>query len=470
MKFLILGAGPTGLGAAWRLHELGLDSWRILEACDYPGGLATSFQDAQGFTWDVGAHVQYSHYEYFDRVMDALLAPEDWLWHRRESWVWLRERFVPYPFQHNMHRLPPAELEACVQGLVQIHESPPPKPADFREWILATFGRGIADIFMLPYNLKVWAHPPEMLNAAWVGERVAMPDLKRVLHSMQHGKDDVSWGPNRMFHFPRRGGTGAIWKECAQRLPAGNFQWHTKVVKIDLPAKTVHCESGETHSYDALISTMPLTELIRISGAAELSEAAAAGLLHSSSNIIGIGLEGKPADHLRTKCWMYYPEGNCPFYRVTVFSNYSPNNVPDSSTQWSLMAEVSESRFKPVARETLIAEVIAGLRAVKLIEPEDKVVSTWSHRAPYGYPIPGINRDEALARIIPHFEQHQVFSRGRFGGWKYEVSNQDHSFMQGVEVAERLVAGHPEITFPDPAHANSKKHPFPYERWSGGAG
>ena len=67
--------------------------------------------------------------------------------------------------------------------------------------------------------------------------------------------------------------------------------------------------------------------------------------------------------------------------------------------------------------------------------------------------------------ILPALETDNIYSRGRFGAWKYEVSNQDHSFMQGLEVVERLLHGHPEITFSDSNHANSKKHPFPFERW-----
>ena len=70
MKILILGGGPAGLGAAWRLNELGQSDWHLLEANDYAGGLASSFRDKQGFFWDIGGHVQFSHYEYFDRVMD----------------------------------------------------------------------------------------------------------------------------------------------------------------------------------------------------------------------------------------------------------------------------------------------------------------------------------------------------------------------------------------------------------------
>jgi protoporphyrinogen oxidase len=162
---------------------------------------------------------------------------------------------------------------------------------------------------------------------------------------------------------------------------------------------------------------------------------------------------------------MYFPEDNCPFYRVTVFSNYSPNNVPDIQRHWSLMAEVSESGCKPVNADKVMGEVVEGLLATRLIRSRDDIVSTWQYRARYGYPTPGLERDAVLQELIPYFESKAVYSRGRFGLWKYEVSNQDHSFMQGVEVVERLVNGRREITATDPTLANSKKHPWPFEIW-----
>jgi protoporphyrinogen oxidase len=361
--------------------------------------------------------------------------------------------------------LPAADLEKCLAGLVDINRNGQPQPANFKEWILATFGPGLAEIFMMPYNFKVWAFPPEMMNAGWVGERVAVTDLKRVLHNLVHQKDDVSWGPNNTFQFPKRGGTGAIWRACAQRLPAERLQFNAPVTRIDLKNRRVTTAAGETIDYETLISTIPLTELIRMSERHEFAELAGRGLLYSSSNIFGLGLRGRPRDELATKCWMYFPEDNCPFYRVTVFSNYSPNNVPDIRTHWSLMAEVSESAHKPVNRKTLLEEVIEGAIRTRLIQSRDEIVSTWSYRAHYGYPTPGLDRDRVLAEIIPYFEGQGVYSRGRFGLWKYEVSNQDHSFMQGVELAEKLANGRSEITARDPNLANSRKHPWPFEEW-----
>ena len=456
-RVVVLGAGPTGLGAALRLKELGRTNVRVYERSGHVGGLAASFVDGQGFTWDVGGHVQFSHYRYFDRLMEAALG-DRWLDHERESWVWIENRFLPYPFQNNIRHLTPETRWRCVKGLVELYKNPPARrPANFREWIDATFGEGIAAAFMVPYNFKVWAYPPESMDFNWIGERVAVTDLTRVLDNLLHDKDDLSWGPNNTFRFPERGGTGAIWERVADLVGRESIALHKEVVGVDPTARTVHFRDGTHDGYDVLVSTLPIDRLVDLAGFDALKPAASA-LKFSSSHIVGVGLSGRPPAALRKKCWMYFPEGNCPFYRVTVFSNYSPNNVPDPETQWSLMAEVSESPQKPVDRDRVVSETIEGMYATGLIDRSHEVVSTWSHRAHYGYPTPALGRDAALNAIHPELEAHGIYSRGRFGGWKYEVSNQDHSLMQGVELADRLALGVPEVTYWFPNTANNMQY------------
>lgn len=464
VDFLVLGAGPCGLGAARQLERCGVDSWLLVDGAPRAGGLASSFVDSQGFTWDVGGHVQFSHYDYFDEAMDEFLGVDGWNHHQRESWVWMHDRFIPYPFQNNLHRLSEPERDRCVQGLVAAARVQT-LPHNFREWIRDTFGAGIADVFMEPYNEKVWAYPLEQLSTSWMGERVAVPDVERVLANVRDGRDDVSWGPNNTFRFPKEGGTGAIWRACADRLPSDRMRFGDYVVSVDVGARNVSLASGLDISYQHLISTMPLRELISLGDQQQFDEVARRGLLSSSSNIVGIGLRGQPPEELRTKCWLYFPEPEVPFYRATVFSNYAESNVPRPGETWSLMCEVAESPYRPVDHARLLDGVVGAVLATGFVSSPSDVVSTWSYRAPYGYPTPGVHRDAALAEIIPALEQYGVYSRGRFGMWKYEVSNQDHSFMQGVEVVERLVNGREEITAFDPDHANAQRHRWPFERW-----
>jgi protoporphyrinogen oxidase len=457
-KYVIIGSGPTGLGAAYRLKELGETDFIVLEKENYIGGLATSFVDDQGFTWDIGGHVQFSHYKYFDELMIRALGTDGWLSHQRESWVWIENRFVPYPFQNNIKYLSKETMWKCLSGLIELYKNPATKkPANFKEWILSNFGSGLAEVFMLPYNFKVWAYPTEEMNAVWVGERVAMTDLQRVTQNILFDKDDFSWGPNNTFQFPKKGGTGAIWKAVGDLIGLDKFLLKAQVMQVSAQQKQIRLADGRIIEYDHVLNTSPLDIFAqKVEELASDHKQTALGLKHSSTHVIGIGLKGKPNPELAPKCWMYFPEANSPYYRITVFSNYSPHNVPDITQHWSLMAEVSESPAKPVNRATLIADTIKAMLEDGLVESEEDIISTFVYSTNYGYPTPSVERDGILKKVLPALEALGVHSRGRFGAWKYEVSNQDHSLMQGVEWANKVVLDVPELTlfFPDTANAN----------------
>jgi protoporphyrinogen oxidase len=491
-RILIVGGGPAGLGAAWRLHESGHADWQLLEKEDHVGGLAASHVDENGFTWDLGGHVVFSHYEYFDGLLDRLLK-DQWVRHERQAWVWMRERFIPYPLQNNIRHLPTPELIECLEGLLDAQKAQEncglgpsdsirnpqsavrnraPHPPTFADWIVRRFGAGLARVFLNPYNLKVWATDPARMSSSWVGERVATVDLKRVLRHVIEGRDDLGWGPNATFRFPLHGGTGRIWQALAERLPAGHLRLATEVTAIDGRKKIAHLSDGTTMPYDWLVTTMPLDHLLgrilefvgwavpTIMGPdrdGSVGTAHPTSLCYSSTHVIGVGLAGPAPERLATKCWMYFPEPQLPFYRVTVFSNYSPHNVPHPGRQWSLIAEVSESVDKPVDRAGVVGQTIDGLKAARLIEPQAAIETIWHRRLEHGYPTPFLGRDAVLDRIEPDLRSMNILSRGRFGAWKYEVGNMDHSFMQGVEAANHILLGEPETTLRSPAVVNARK-------------
>ncbi|MEW5917279.1 MAG: FAD-dependent oxidoreductase [Gemmatimonadota bacterium] len=450
-RILIIGAGPTGLSAAWRLQEHGHTNWRLVEGASEAGGLASSVVDDNGFTWDLGGHVLFSHWRYFDNLMREALG-EAWVEHEREAWVRMRDRWIPYPLQNNIWRLPPNDLMACLEGLLELQKNGSDATyasrltPTFADWLHKAFGRGLCDVFMYPYNMKVWAYPPSKLGVGWMGERVATVDLTRVLRNLVHQKDDVSWGPNATFRFPLHGGTGAIWRAVAEKLPSERLSFDTNVLAIEPRAKRVHFADGGSDSYDYLISSIPLDLLLGALDHPPELKAYADRFVYSASHIIGVGFQGQPPADLRTKCWMYFPEPETPFYRATVFSNYSPNNVARPGEQWSLMAEVSESPVKPVDSHKIVDDTITGFRRMGFINEQTQIVTRWHRRLARGYPTPWLERDEVLAAVLPKLEGMSILSRGRFGAWRYEVSNQDHSSLQGVEAVDRILLGVKETT------------------------
>ena len=154
-------------------------------------------------------------------------------------------------------------------------------------------------------------------------------------------------GPQQPLQVPPlRGGTGeSLYRrfgpvlgltQDGQETPEGH-------VRLKLPGgehrranARVRFDTGETSKYDMLLSTMPLDVLCRdvLKGKVpDTIQETASRLLHSGGHMVGVGIK-RPCPS--TKSWMYFPESNCPFYRVTHSSNYSPHMTPDNASYYSL--------------------------------------------------------------------------------------------------------------------------------------
>ncbi len=432
-KIVIIGAGPTGLGTAYALQEYKHTNWKIYEKNAYVGGLAHSFKDENGFVWDIGGHVIFSHYEYFDNLFEKLMKKE-YLEHKREAHIWMVKRFVPYPFQNNIKYLPKEKILDCLIGLIKAQKQERISN-NFKEWLLSTFGEGIFKYFLYPYNLKVWAYPLEMMSKRWIGERVSVINIYKILENVILDKDDISWGPNAKFKFPLIGGTGNLFNRFIPYIK-NNLYLNKEIISINTEHKIVYFKDNTKEKYDILINTAPLNELILKSDIEKLKKEVKK-LKYASGVIVGIGLKGKLSKKLNSRCWMYFPENDNPFYRVTVFSNYSHTNAPKGC--WSLMAEVSYSDYKKIDKENIIAEVIQGIKNTELISSEDEIISKWAMDVKYSYPIPTLERDKILKKIQYNLMGKDIYSRGRFGAWKYEIGNMDHSVMQGKEIIDKIL-------------------------------
>jgi protoporphyrinogen oxidase len=282
------------------------------------------------------------------------------------------------------------------------------------------------------------------MQCAWLGERVAAPDVKTCVRNVILNKSAGNWGPNATFRFPARDGTGGIWIAVANTLPKEKtlFGKQGEVTKVDADAHMVTLKTGKTIGYKKLITTMAVDQLVDYMEDKELVSLSK-GLFYSSTHVIGVGIRGARPERIGDKCWLYFPEDDCPFYRATIFSNYSPYNQPDESVKlptqyladgskpksteakegpyWSIMLEISESSMKPVDQDNLLRESIQGLINTEMINPDDEIVSTYHRRFDHGYPTPSLEREGVLTELLPKLQEKDIYSRGRFGSWRYEV-------------------------------------------------
>jgi protoporphyrinogen oxidase len=293
---------------------------------------------------------------------------------------------------------------------------------------------------MHPYNVKVWATPATEMSSSWIAERVAVVDYDRALRNVREGLDDAAWGPNNTFVFPSRGGTGEIYSRIARGFP-DRIKYRSEVVEILADRSRLRLDGGEELGYDEVVSTMPLDQLVAaVRDCPTALRSAATKLRHTGVFMVGVGYKAPLADD---KSWMYFPQQTAPFYRATNFAKYAATNVPEADTRRysAYMTETSYSEHKPEPRDGLEDRVEAGLRASGVVVGRPLVASVHVEQVEYAYPVPTLERDEALAMIQPWLGRKGIRSRGRFGSWRYELGNMDHAVKMGIDAARAIVTG-----------------------------
>jgi protoporphyrinogen oxidase len=422
-RFLIIGAGPTGIGAAARLAELEEDHLMV-DSGDRVGGMAMSVTDPEGFTWDLGGHVLHSHFPEFDKAVDLSGVVLNQV--ARNGWVWLEgtgpETLVPTPIQQHLTELP-TDLQ------------PDAPAAHLGDYYRNSFGQVLYERFFEPYNFKMWATPLDLVDHEWTSLRNGSGERNVPTLSLVGGVKPAA----ERFPYPA-GGTGALWQAIHDRLlQPEQVHLNTRVQSLDLERRVAELADGRTVSYEYCVSSAPITTAMRWSGQEHLQ----AGLRASALHAVGLGFSGEPPAALADKTWLYCPDRQVPWYRATMLSNYDAGNAGPG--RWNILCEVPCLDNEPITAEEAIAGTIDSLQALGA-DPQ-LIESKWHRTLAMGYPVPTIGRDSVLRQVDKRLLAHGVHSRGRFGGWRYESCNQDYSFMQGREAVDNALYGTPEDVY-----------------------
>ena len=419
---LVVGAGPTGLGAAMALAERGI-AHLVVEAADTPGGMARSVRDDAGFTWDLGGHVIHSHFDSFDKAIAACGVPMRPV--RRRGLVWMDGALHPTPIQKHLRALP-ADL------------APDAPAGNLAEYYRNQFGVELATRFLGPHTAKMWAHPLERIDHTWTSLRGG--SQRRNVPRVGLAADQPP-PVDEYFPYPE-GGTGALWARVyAQLCDTSRFRFGTRVVGLDPDTRAVTLDSGEVIGFRECVSTAALTDLVRWTGLTV--PGGGQPLVTSTVHAIGLGFRGDPPPSLAQTSYLASPDPDVPWYRATMLSNYDPGNAGPG--RWNILCEVSTSVHRTIDLDAAVAASRASLAA--LGADLSTLETVWTQRVPMGYPVPTLGRDAVLRPLDERLRAHGIRSRGRFGGWRYESCNQDYSFAQGVQAVGNILDDEPEDVY-----------------------
>ena len=418
MKTAILGGGLSGLVLARLLHEKG-DEVLVIEAEPAYGGLCRSKTD-QGFTFDTGgSHIIFSRDAEVLSFMRGMIGRGEQR-NNRTTRIFYKGRYVQYPFENGLSDLPLEDRFFCISEFVKTHVAAEkgelPRPENFRDWIYHTFGRGIAECYMVPYNEKIWKFPPEKMSLHWVDGRIPRPPVEDVIRSAL-GIPTEGYTHQAVFSYPLKGGIEALVHAIAEPVQ-DRIRTGFRVTSVQRKGTVWEISNGrEVIRADRCICTMPVQHLIAaLDGVPAGVREACDALRYNALICVNIGVRGA----VPAISWLYIPDNTLGMTnRISFPSNYSPRAAPEGCG--SVLAEITHQPGDEVSSmndAALTEEVIKTLELMGILSREQVVYSS-VERQPYAYVVYELDYRKNITLVKEYCTSIGIPLVGRFAQFEY---------------------------------------------------
>ncbi len=423
-KIGILGGGLAGLTVAAHLEE----DCEVLEAESRPGGHCQSVCE-EGFTFDAGGpHIMFSRNQ---KTLDFMIGLLDGnvCRARRNNKIFYKGRYVKYPFENGLYDLDPQDRFECLYHYISNQH---PLPTNFKEWMYRSFGTGISEKYLIPYNEKIWNISADQMSMDWVEGRVPKPPLEDVIKSAV-GVETEGYTHQLYFHYPAQGGIEMVPRGMARRVRNITSGFAARQVRKTSEGWLVSNGDRE-FLYERLVSTLPINEMTVIfEGVPQEIRECAESLRYNSLFTVTIGLTGCSLPDYSA---IYVPDPNLLFHRLSFPGLFSAANVPKG--QSLIQAEITSNPGDGIWElddAEVLRRVIDGVQTMGLVRPSEICYSKVI-RTKYGYVVQDFTYRRYLDRVKSYFEQIGVALCGRNA--EFEYINMDQCIERGIKVAARL--------------------------------
>lgn len=426
-EIVIIGAGMAGCGATHQLQQAGIRP-RMYDRKPYFGGHTASFTFEDRYTIDDGPHISFTGNTRLQEVFARSVGGEyETIDARVDNW-WHGHR-PRHPVQANLNGLPTDLVVRCIEDFVAASSEPlPDRVETYDRWLRAALGTTIAETFPMVYGRKYHTVGADRMSTDWLGPRIYRPTLDEVLRgALDPTAGDVHYVKD--FRYPSKG--GFVRYLDAFRDQADVDLEHT-VVEVDPAARRIAFADGTGTTYDQLISTMPLPELIpAITSAPQDVRAAAQALACTTCVLVNVVVD---REDLSDAHWTYVYDEDIPFARLSYPHMFSPQNTPPGTG--AVQAEVYYStKYRPLDHppEDDIQPVVDGLLRMGVIREDDDVLFRNAWAVKYANIIFDLDRAAAVELVHGFLEEVGVRYAGRYGLWGYQWT--DQAFASGEKAA-----------------------------------
>ncbi len=443
-KIIIIGAGPAGLTAAYKLAQAGCHV-QVYEAGNHVGGLARSFE-LWGQIVDCGPHRFFSNDDIVNRFFKEIVK-DDFVLVNRLTRIYYRKKYFYYPLKvgNVLSNLSPIEVLQILSSYVKQCIFPIKNPKTFEDWVVNKFGRKLFNIFFKNYTEKLWGIPCAAIDADWAAQRIKSFSLLEAVKNAIFGSSKTQHKTLvEEFAYPKYG-TGTLYQKMKTKIE----EWNGKVI-LNAPVSTIlingkkavgiKLKSGEEILADEIISTMPLTLMVKgLEKTPQNVIDACNKLYYRNTILVYVEVENT---NLLPDNWIYVHMPEVKHGRITNFRNWGKELYGDKQTSilcleyWCFdndeIWKEQDATLGKLAPEELVK--------INLIQPQDKVLNTFVVRLPRCYPVYETGYMESLSVIknyLDKFEGLRVI--GRYGSFKY--NNQDHSMLMGLLAAKEILEG-----------------------------
>lgn len=417
--FVILGAGLTGLSAASELGKRAL----VLEKDDRPGGLVKT-ECFNGYWFDRVIHLLYFRDPDTETRIKNLLGD-----HLSplipEAWVEADTQTARFPLQNHLGHFNTETIVNCLTDFARVaFDSTQQQPTHFKDFLFASFGQTLCELFFYPYNQKMWKRPLEMLAPSGFQWNIARPNFEQIVRGAiapdEHFEsyNDNGWYPNPTPSSPIR---GMEYLSQALAKHAHNLKLKHQVCSIDCDAQIILAQTPKQQPAfkykHACLTTLPLPQTIQY--CVQAPKTLKQNMKHLIRNrvwTVTISLKGSRPQN--TGHWRYYADESIIFNRLIFMHAFDPRSAPQEG--WGMMAEITEPAELPQPDlEKLKQNVLEDLSRINIIPSDNEIVDVHAILVDPAYVVFTLENQEIIESARAFLQEHHIAPVGRYGYWEY---------------------------------------------------
>ena len=421
MNIIILGAGISGISLAYFIQNFKkIKNIYIIEKDNKLGGLLRSYK-FDNIYYDVGPHIIFSKHKEILDLNKKLLGKNINKIKRSNKIIYKNNKFIKYPFENELHKLPIEDKDFALNTFLN-NPFKSYEPENMNQFFLKTFGSGITNLYLNPYNQKIWKFDPSFLDTQMVS-RIPRPPDNDIIKSAR-GIPTEGYKHQLYFSYPKQGGIESLFNCYLKELNKKITIIKNKKIKSIVKKKelTVTLENNKKIRGNYIFSSIPLNNLYKIVKTNDEIIKTSNKLLYNSIKIIVIKIKNNVAG--KNFAFMV-PDQNIIFHRISKLNFLGKNYSQKGFTYFQIEVTYRKGdQIDKLSKSQLKEKIIDGLKKIKFLNDRKNLIKYEEKSFNYAYVIYDLNHRKNVNNLIKFYKEKNIFCIGRWGSWEYLNSDQ----------------------------------------------